>query len=67
MVPPDGESVPAHEGYRAALGADTAFVGHDRYAFYDASRTTDVALVIASGDQRLYANLLLTIGVRPAA
>lgn len=35
----------------------------DRYAFYDAARGEDVALVIATGEQRTYANLLLTIGV----
>lgn len=35
----------------------------DRFAFYDAAKTEDVALVIATGEQRTYANLLLTIGV----
>ena len=36
---------------------------YDRAAFYDAASTGDVALTIASGEQRIYANLLLTIGV----
>jgi L-fucose mutarotase len=35
----------------------------DRFGFYDAAKTEDVALVIATGEQRTYANLLLTIGV----
>ena len=35
----------------------------DRPAFYEAASTDDVALTIASGEQRIYANLLLTIGV----
>jgi L-fucose mutarotase len=35
----------------------------DRFAFYEAASSDDVALVIATGEQRLYANLLLTIGV----
>lgn len=34
-----------------------------RNDFYTAARGPDVALAIASGDQRLYANLMLTIGV----
>ena len=34
-----------------------------RYPFYDAARGPDLALVIATGEQRIYANLLLTIGV----
>ena len=37
----------------------------ERFAFYDAASTPDVALVIATGEQRIYANLLLTIGVVP--
>ena len=35
----------------------------ERFPFYDAARGPDVALAIATGEQRLYANLLLTIGV----
>jgi L-fucose mutarotase len=35
----------------------------ERFAFYETSRGTDVALVIATGEQRIYANILLTIGV----
>ena len=34
-----------------------------RFAFYDLARGPDVALAIATGEQRIYANLLLTIGV----
>lgn len=63
MTPPDGAEVVAISGYRAML-ADVPFSGHDRLAFYDAARHPDVAIVIATGDQRVYANLLLTIGVR---
>lgn len=36
---------------------------HGRFPFYDVAREPNVALVIATGDQRLYANILLTIGV----
>lgn len=35
----------------------------ERFAFYDEAGTDDVALTIATGEQRIYANLLLTIGV----
>jgi L-fucose mutarotase len=39
----------------------------DRFAFYDACRLPDVGLVIATGEQRIYANVLLTLGVvKPA-
>ena len=65
MVPPDGVEVPATEGYRAALG-EVSFTTHDRLGFYGAARHPDVAIVVATGDQRVYANLMLTIGVRTA-
>ena len=35
----------------------------ERFAFYEAAGTEDVALTIATAEQRIYANLLLTIGV----
>lgn len=35
----------------------------ERFAFYEAARSPDTALVIATGEQRIYANILLTIGV----
>jgi L-fucose mutarotase len=34
-----------------------------RFEFYDAARGPDLALAISTGEQRIYANLLLTIGV----
>ncbi len=35
----------------------------ERFAFYQAGRGPDVALTIATAEQRIYANILLTIGV----
>jgi L-fucose mutarotase len=35
----------------------------ERKAFYEAAGTDAVALTIATGEQKLYANILLTIGV----
>jgi L-fucose mutarotase len=66
MSPPQSLAVPAHDGYRDALGAAVPVTGIDRFVFYDAVRSADVGLVIATGDQRAYANLLLTIGVAAA-
>ena len=36
-----------------------------RFEFYDAARGPDLAVAIAPGEVRVYANLLLTIGVVP--
>ncbi len=43
--------------------ADLDLARIERFAFYDAAGTPDVCLTIATGEQRIYANLLLTIGV----
>jgi L-fucose mutarotase len=66
MVPAGGEKVQAHEGYRLALSESVGWTELGRFEFYDACRTEDVAIVIATGEQRTYASLLLTIGVRVA-
>ncbi len=36
----------------------------ERFAFYEEAKKDDVVLLIATGEQKIYANLLLTIGVR---
>ena len=52
--------------FRALLAAN-GFTGPlqqlERFAFYEAGRGADVALAVATGEQRIYANILLTIGV----
>jgi L-fucose mutarotase len=44
-------------------GADLELDKIERFSFYDLAGTSDVCLTVATGDQRIYANLLLTIGV----
>jgi L-fucose mutarotase len=66
MVPESGEKVQAHKGFRLALAEDVAWSELGRFEFYDECRTEDLAIVIATGEQRIYANLLLTVGVRIA-
>jgi len=64
MVPGGGEEVPAHRGFRLALGEDIGWTELGRHEFYEACRTPDLAIVIATGEQRVFANLLLTVGVQ---
>ena len=63
MQSPDGSPVAAHEDYRDILGPDVPFQLVERFAFYDATRAPDVAVAVATGDERLCANLLLTVGL----
>ncbi len=50
--------------YRKILGDGIPFAERERFAFYAEAAEDDTALVIASGEQRVYANLLITVGVR---
>ncbi len=63
-APESGDvDVPIHEEFRAALpGVEITSIS--RWDYYDAAGADDVAVVIATGEARIYANLLLTIGVR---
>ncbi|HEU5015046.1 MAG TPA: RbsD/FucU domain-containing protein [Roseiflexaceae bacterium] len=64
MVPHAGAEPPIFAEFRALL-PDIELQQFGRFPFYDAARSPDVALVIATGEQRVYANIMLTIGVVP--
>ena len=65
MTPADGSEPPIFAAFRKTLPADVSLQGLERFTFYDTARQQDTALVIATGEQRIYANILLTIGVVP--
>lgn len=50
--------------YQKIIGPGVPFEERERFAFYAEAADDDTALVIASGEQRVYANLLITVGVR---
>ena len=62
MEPHDG-STPAIFHEFSALLPDHELQRVERFAFYELARTRDVGLVIATGEARVYANIMLTIGV----
>ncbi|GAA3555576.1 RbsD/FucU family protein [Microlunatus spumicola] len=62
MLPETGPEPEVFAAFRQLL-PDLELPGVPRQAFYAAARSEDVALVIATGEQRLYANILLTLGV----
>lgn len=55
--------VPILGEFRATLEG-VPFTEHGRWEFYDSAKADNVAVVIATGEARIYANVLLTIGVR---
>lgn len=62
MATADGSEPPIWTEFRELL-PENPLEPLERFAFYEAASGPDVALVIATGEQRIYANILLTIGV----
>jgi L-fucose mutarotase len=62
MVPDSGDEPGIFAEFRELL-PDVPLQRLGRFQFYDTARGPDLALAISTGEQRIYANLLLTIGV----
>lgn len=65
MMPDEGPEPPIFAAFRTILPEGVELQPYERFAFYDAARSPNVALVVATGEERIYANILLTIGVVP--
>lgn len=62
MTPDSGEEPAIFAEFRKILPA-IDLTKHGRFQFYDLAKDNDCCLVVATGEQRIYANILLTIGV----
>ncbi|TLP63730.1 RbsD/FucU family protein [Microbispora triticiradicis] len=62
MRPDEGGEPGVFARYRELLGPALPIQVLPRFGFYQAAKEPDVAFAVATGDDRLYANLLLTIG-----
>jgi L-fucose mutarotase len=62
MRPDDGPEPGVFADYRALLGPGVPLQPLDRLDFYATCREPDLAVCVATGDDRLYANILLTVG-----
>jgi L-fucose mutarotase len=63
MRVPDGQEAPIVGEYRARLPAAVEIEYAERQAFYDRVSSSTTSLLIATGETRRFANLLLTVGV----
>jgi len=63
MVMDDGKEPAIGSDFRQILPKDVPLQSISRLDFYNAVGERNTTLVIASGEQRLYANVLLTVGV----
>lgn len=62
MEPETGPEPSIFNEFRALL-PDIALQTYNRFEFYEEASGPDTCLQIVTGEQRIYANLLLTIGV----
>jgi L-fucose mutarotase len=62
MRPDDGSTPDVFARYRELLGDGLPLQPLGRLEFYATCREADLAVCVATGDDRLYANVLLTVG-----
>jgi L-fucose mutarotase len=62
MGPDSAEEPSIYADFRELL-PEVALQRLGRFDFYDMARGPDLALAISTGEQRIYANILLTVGV----
>jgi L-fucose mutarotase len=63
MLPPDEAPQAIHDEFLSILGESTPVIKVKRFDFYKEARSQDTCLVIATGEIRRFANILITIGV----
>ncbi len=64
MIPADATDPPIFTEFQRLLPPSLPFIRIDRLGFYSEVKSSDTCLVIATAEQRIYANILLKIGVR---
>ena len=62
MTPTDGTDQPVFDEFQKRLPEGVTVEKVEKYDFYKKALEPEVALVIATGDTRNWANLLLTVG-----
>jgi L-fucose mutarotase len=63
MTPGDSEEPSIFSEFTDILGKEIKMDKLERFEFYDACGNEEVRLAIATGEQRVFGNILLTVGV----
>ena len=63
MVPETGNDPEVFSEFEKILPEGVKLGRLGRYEFYDACKKDDIKIAISTGEQRIYANILITIGV----
>lgn len=61
MKTDDGSEPPIFDEFKTMLGLPLDEL--DRYGFYDACSRPDVRFAVSTGEKRIFANILITVGV----
>jgi L-fucose mutarotase len=64
FIPMDESAQPIHNEFEKILGEGVSLKHKKRFEFYQEVKSEDTCLAIATGDTRLFANILLTIGAQ---
>lgn len=62
MTPESGEEPAIFQEFRSLM-PDVSLTKYERFEFYEEASGPETCLQIVTGEQRIYANLLLTMGV----
>ena len=63
MATPDNTHQPIYNDFKRLLPEPIEITKKKRFDFYAQAKSPDTGLVIATGESRRFANILLTIGV----
>jgi L-fucose mutarotase len=63
MIPPDDSLQAIHSEFEEILGTDNPLKKLKRLEFYEEVKSNDTCLVIATGESKRFANILLVIGM----
>ncbi|AVP55083.1 L-fucose mutarotase [Clostridium tetani] len=63
MTPGEGEEPTIFNEFREILSNEIQLDELGRFEFYDESKENNIRLAIATGEKRIFANILLTVGV----
>lgn len=63
MVPEAGDDPEIFDEFKKILPGEVKLLKLGRYEFYDACQKDNVKIAVSTGEQRVFANILITVGV----
>lgn len=67
MLPDHSPELPIYSEFSGIIGDAIPLIKLERFGFYEVSKKENVKIAIATGDLRLFANIIVTVGVVTSA